>query len=193
MPTFRLSPRAALALAAVALFTVWIGWRAKALELHGRHTGEVSQLTGKPAPDFDLESLDGRRVSLASYRGKTVAVTFWASWCGPCRMELPALARFYRQTHKPGSDFEILAISIDSTREAAQGAANTLQVPFPVLLDLDSRLADAYHVDSIPTLFVVGNSGEVVWSNTGFSMTLEIMLAQQLGIQNYNPAVGVSK
>jgi peroxiredoxin len=193
MPISRLSPRAALALAAVALFSVWIGWRAKALELHAGRSGEISRLTGQPAPDFDLESLDGRRVSLASLRGKPVAVTFWASWCSPCRMELPVLARFYRQTHKSDSDFEILAISIDSTKEDAQGAAKTLKIPFPVLLDLDSRLAGAYHVDSIPTLFVIGRDGKVAWSNTGFSVGIEILLAQQLGIENYNPAAGVPK
>lgn len=175
------------------MFTLWIGWRAKALELHSNHSRNVSQLMDKPAPAFDLESLDGRRVSLASYRGKPVAVTFWASWCGPCRMELPALTRFYQQTRKSGSDFEILAISIDDTREAAQGAANTLKIPFPVLLDLDSRIAGSYHVDSIPTLFVIDKSGKVVWSNVGFSIAIEGMLSTQLGIRNYSPAAGGSQ
>ena len=190
MPTTRLSLRAACGLAAVGLFTVWIGWRAKALELHTHRSGDFSQLIDKPAPDFDLESLDGRRVSLASYRGKPVAVTFWASWCGPCRMELPALTRFYQQAHKTGSNFEILAISIDATRDAARGAATTLKIPFPVLLDRDSRTADSYHIVSIPTLFVIDRSGKVAWSNVGFSMGIEAMLAPQLGIQNYNPVSG---
>ncbi len=190
MPTTRLSPRAVLALAAVALFSVWIGWRAKALELHGPHSGAVSQLTGKAAPEFELESLDGHRVSLSSYRGKPVAVTFWASWCGPCRMELPALTRFYNQTRKSGSDFEILAISIDATKEAAQGAANTFKLPFPVLVDLDSRIAESYRVDSIPTLFIIDRSGKVTWSNVGFNAGLEAMLAAQFGLQNYNAAGG---
>jgi peroxiredoxin len=190
MPTTRLSPRAALALAAVALFTVWIGWRAKALELHAHRSGNFSQLMDKPAPAFDLESLDGRRVSLASYRGKPLAVTFWASWCGPCRMELPVLTRFYQQTHKSGSDFEILAISIDTTRDEAEGAARTLKIPFPVLMDLDGQIAGSYHVDSIPTLFVIDRSGKLIWSNVGFDMGIEAMLATQLGLQNYNPVSG---
>ena len=105
-------------------------------------------------------------------------------------MELPALARFYRQTHKSGSDFEIFAISIDDDKEAAQGAANTLKLPFPVLLDLDRRIAESYHIDSIPTLFVIDKSGKVVWSNVGFNAGLEAMLATQLGLQNYNPVAG---
>jgi len=105
-------------------------------------------------------------------------------------MELPALTRFYQQAHKTGSNFEILAISIDATRDAAQGAATTLKIPFPVLLDRDSRTADSYHIVSIPTLFVIDRSGKVAWSNVGFSMGIEAMLAPQLGIQNYNPVSG---
>jgi peroxiredoxin len=189
MPTNRLSPRAALALAAVASFTLWIGWRAKALELRVRHYGSSSQLTGK-APEFELESLDGRRVSLASLRGKSVAVTFWASWCGPCRTELPVLARFYGQTHKTGSNFEILAISLDTSREAAQAAANTLKIPFPVLLDPDNRVAESYHIESIPTLFFIDKAGNILSSEIGFSAGMEAMLATQLGLKNYNPVSG---
>jgi hypothetical protein len=98
--------RSVLAIATLATFTVWITWRAKSIELLG-HSGQArSALMGKPAPDFDLESLDGRRVSLADYRGKTVALTFWASWCAPCRMELPVLTKLYEQTHNSESSFE---------------------------------------------------------------------------------------
>jgi hypothetical protein len=96
------------ALVVLATFTVWITWRAKAIELAGRWSQAPSALIGKPAPDFDLQSLDGRKVSLADYRDRTLAVTFWASWCAPCRMELPVLTKFYQQTHNDGSSFEIL-------------------------------------------------------------------------------------
>jgi peroxiredoxin len=144
--------RSVLAIAVLATFSVWITWRAKGIELAGRWSQTPSALTGKPAPDFSLESLDGRRVSLADYRGKTVAVTFWASWCGPCRLELPVLTKFYQQTHRSWSSFEILALSVDNTRGAAQDAARSLNLPFPVLLDPESRASSAYQVEAIPML-----------------------------------------
>jgi thiol-disulfide isomerase/thioredoxin len=182
--------RKALAIAALATFTIWINWRAKVIELGGRSRQALSVLMGKPAPDFDLESLDGRKVSLADYDGKTVAVTFWASWCAPCRMELPVLTKFYQQTHNSGSSFEILAINIDTTRDAAEGAARSLKLPFPVLLDPESRVSATYRVEAIPMLFIVNKNGRVAFSNIGFQQGIDFILAQQLGITNYTPLSG---
>ncbi len=179
-----------LALGALAVFSVWITWRAKAMEMGTRLEGAPSRLIGKPAPAFELESLDGRRISLAGYRGKTLVTTFWASWCGPCRLELPVLVKFYREQHRANQDFEILAISVDATRDAAQGAAKTMQLPFPVLLDSDNRVSDSYSVDAIPALFVIDKAGKVIFSHVGFVMGIDAMIAQQLAIPNYNPMGG---
>lgn len=174
-----------LAISALVLFTVWITWRAKAIEIGSGWRHDAAVLTGKPAPEFTLPSLGGRSVSLADYHGKAAVVAFWASWCGPCRLEMPALAQFYQRIHKPDSGFEFLAISIDQTEEPAQSAADTLKIPFPVLLDADSRIAGAYGVDAIPTLFVIDKGGRVRYSHIGFNIGLDILLAQQLDIKNY--------
>jgi peroxiredoxin len=168
------------------VFTLWITWRAKALEMGSSPEGTASRLVGKPAPDFALETLDGQKVSLADYHGKTLIASFWASWCGPCRLEMPVLTKFYRDQHKAGSNFEILAISIDTNKSDAEGAAKGLKMPFPVLLDPDSKASRTYQVDAIPTLFVIDPSGKVTFSHTGFSMGLDILLASQLGIKNYS-------
>lgn len=183
----RVSVRAVAGIAALAAFTVWITWRAKALELGTRHHDTQSVLTGKPAPQFSLESLDGHRLSLADYHGKTLVVTFWASWCGPCRLEMPLLAGFYQQTHGSGSNFEIVAISVDSEKNAAANAAKTLKIPFPVLLDPDSRVSDSYGVDSIPMMFVIDKTGKVTHSHVGFEPGLDMLLADQVGVKNYTP------
>ena len=187
---------AVAALAALAAFTVWITWRAKAIETrlggHGGQGGWVTALDGKPAPDFHLAALDGRTVSLADYRGKKLVVTFWASWCGPCRMELPALEKFYRQTHNGDADYEIVSISIDNDRAAAETAATQLKVPFAVLLDPASKTLETYGVDAIPALFVIDKDGRVMHGQVGFAPGFEIILAQELGIKNYNPMAGAT-
>ena len=172
------------------MFTAWITWRAKAIEMGGRAEAAPARLVGKPAPAFALETLDGQKISLADYHGKTLVTTFWASWCGPCRMEFPVLVKFYQEQHKAGSNFEILAISVDAQKDDAEGAARALKIPFPVLLDAGNHMSDAYQVDAIPTLFVINPAGKVVFVQTGFQMGLDFMLAQQLAIKNYSPAGG---
>jgi peroxiredoxin len=179
----RPSLAAALAIAALAVFTVWITWRAKILEGGSRAGGEAVALLHKPAPDFRLPALDGHFVSLGAERGKRkVVVSFWASWCSPCRMELPVLRSFYERTHKPDSDFDIIAISLDEDRDAAERMANELKLPFPVLLDPLQKSATAYGVWGIPALFIVDKSGRVTYSGSGFNPGFEYMLAGQLGI-----------
>ncbi|MFY9728430.1 MAG: TlpA disulfide reductase family protein, partial [Bryobacteraceae bacterium] len=166
---------------------------AKAIETRlGGRGGQATALDGKSAPDFRLAALDGRSLSPADFRGKKLVVSFWASWCGPCRMELPALAKFYRQTHKSDADYEIVSINIDDDRAAAQAAATELKVPFPVLLDPTSKTSGTYGVGAIPTLFVIDKDGKVLHGQVGFAPGFEIILAQQLGIKNYNPITGAA-
>jgi peroxiredoxin len=188
----RPSPLAAVALAALAAFTVWITWRAKVIETSlGGHARQVSALDGKPAPAFQLTSLDGRTISAADFRGKRkLVVSFWASWCGPCRMELPALARFYRRTHKADADYEMLAISIDDDRAAAETAATQLKIPFAVLLDPHQTASRPYGVEAIPALFVIDKDGKVIRGQEGFESGFEFALAEELGIKNYNSMAG---
>jgi peroxiredoxin len=182
------SPRATLAIAVLAVATVWITWRAKVLE-RSLHTGTaMTALLRKPAPEFSLRTLDGRSVSLADFRGKQkVVVSFWASWCGPCRLETPALNSFYQKTHKAGADFEFLALSIDTERTEVEDFAAKMKMPFPVLLDPSRKAADAYGVEAIPQLFVIDKNGTIVYGHLGFDPALQIALAKELGIKDYSP------
>jgi peroxiredoxin len=189
--TSRPSAAAALAITGLAVFTIWITWRAKGLESRAASHDRSGELLNKSAPAFALRSLDGRDVSLADYRGKkSVVLSFWASWCGPCRTELPMLKKFYRRMHKPDSDFEILTVVSDDDREPAQAYAREAGLPFPVLVDSDAKTSDAYLVSAIPALFVIDKSGTITFARIGVDTSLEFMLAQRLGMGKYTPGTG---
>ena len=115
---------------------------------------------GEPAPNFQLHDLEGRLVTLSDLRGKVVLLNFWATWCGPCRVEMPAMEELYRTVSR--KDFEILAVSID-----AQGVAVTrpfqqaYHLTFPILHDPDYRVGLMYGARSIPMTFLVDRQGVV--------------------------------
>lgn len=190
------SPAAIIATVALAAFTVFITWRAKSLERTLRERSETPLLVNKTAPPFALPSLDGRTVSLADYRGKkNLVVSFWASWCGPCRMEMPVLRSFYEKHHNDSNDFEFLAISIDDSAAPARAFATSNNIPFPVLLDISKQTSEAYGIEGIPTLFVIDKSGKVIFGHSGFDSTLQFQLANALGIDlstTGGPANGAS-
>ncbi|HLZ13980.1 MAG TPA: TlpA disulfide reductase family protein [Candidatus Acidoferrum sp.] len=192
----KLSPLQIAAIVALLLFTVFITWRAKRIEKALASHDTISSLDGKPAPNFSLDSLDGHKVTLADYRGrKKVVISYWASWCGPCRVELPEMKRFYEKYHKDDSDFEFVAISIDEDREAAEEYAQKAKLPFPVLLDLGHEAADAYSVDAIPATFIVDKDGKVKRTQTGLDEAMEVKLGIELGLKMENgipPSAGKS-
>jgi peroxiredoxin len=164
-------------------------WRAWVLENNLESESERPALVDKSAPDFSASTLDGRTVSLADYRGqKKVVVTFWASWCGPCRMEMPALIQFYKKNHNAASDFEILAVSIDEDTKEAEDFAAKQKLNFPVLLDPRQKVANAFKVEGIPTMFVIDKDGRVTHGYVGYSMAMEFRLANDLGIKKKKPA-----
>jgi peroxiredoxin len=177
------SPAAIIAILALAAFTIFITWRAKKLERSLHERAETPPLVNQVAPAFSLPSVDGQTVSLADYHGKqNLIVSFWASWCAPCRMEMPVLRSFYEKYHDGPNSFELLAISIDDSAAPARAFATSSKIPFPVLLDISKETADAYQVDGIPTLFVIDKSGKVIFGHSGFDTGLEYQLANALGI-----------
>lgn len=179
----KVSAAAILGIAALAVLTVLLTWRASLLETRLAEEREEPELVGKSAPDFSALTLDGRTVALSDFRGqKQVVVAFWASWCGPCRMEMPTLIQFYKNNHSDASDFEILAVSIDEDPKEAANFASAMKLKFPVLLDSTQKMAKAYGVEGIPTMFVIDKAGKVIHGHEGFDATMEFRLAGELGI-----------
>lgn len=140
----------------------------------------VSPLVGKAAPAFTLEDLQGKKVSLADFKGKAVLVNFWATWCGPCKMETPWLVELRNKYAAEG--FEAVGISTEGDglkpsdkagwardRAAVAKFAFTMKVPYPMLLGGDS-LSERYGgLDAMPTSFYINRSGVIVAAQTGLS------------------------
>jgi len=121
-----------------------------------RHTVRV----GDEAPNFRLRDLDGNLTSLSQFRGKVVLLNFWATWCGPCRVEMPAMEHLYRTLSR--REFQILAVSTDP-----QGAAVTRPfqqktgLTFPILHDTDMQIGLTYGARSLPMTLMVDRQGVV--------------------------------
>jgi len=116
---------------------------------------------GHPAPDFTFPDLNGSSVSLSDFRGKVVFVNVWATWCPPCREEMPSMQKLY-ETFK-GLHLEILAVSIDSNgSEAVTPFMEKLNLTFPVLLDPESKIWGLYGLTGVPESFIIDREGIVV-------------------------------
>jgi peroxiredoxin len=116
---------------------------------------------GVEAPDFTFSDLNGVKVSLAAYRGKVVMVNIWATWCPPCRQEMPSMQRLYEKFK--GENFEILAVSIDSEgREAVAPFMRKMNLTFPALLDPGETIRPLYGITGVPESFIIDKKGIVV-------------------------------
>lgn len=118
------------------------------------------------APDFTLPSLDGPNLRLQEQRGRVVMINFWASWCGPCRVEMPHLARLYEKYR--GSGFTVLAVNIDESPQKAASLATQLGMRFPVLLDTDKKVSRLYDLSTMPSTVLVDRDGRVRYVHRGY-------------------------
>ncbi|PLT32508.1 TlpA disulfide reductase family protein [Bacillus sp. V5-8f] len=116
--------------------------------------------TGVKAPDFELQTLDGKQAKLSDYKGKKVLLNFWATWCPPCKEEMPAMEEFQK---KAGSDIIILAVNIDPENDV-KAFAKEMGVTFPILLDSQQSkdpVNELYQVLSIPTSYFIDTNGVI--------------------------------
>ncbi len=111
-----------------------------------------------PAPDFKLESLSGEDVQLADFRGQIVLLNFWATWCGPCRLEMPAFQERFEQY---GGDLQIVAVNFDEPRGKVGVFADELGLTFEILLDPGGEIQKLYQVRGYPTSYFVDADGVV--------------------------------
>ena len=117
----------------------------------------VSPLKGKPAPAFALEDLSGKKVSLASYKGKAVLINFWATWCGPCIVELPSLL----QLHHDMPNVAIIAVSVDEDPDAYSSFIQSRHVDLITVRDPDESAPRLYHSEMWPETYVIDRKGVI--------------------------------
>lgn len=114
---------------------------------------------GQPAPEFELKDLSGKTHKLSDYKGKAVMLNFWASWCPPCRAEMPALEAAYKEYESKG--FVILAINLGESDVAIQSFKEKLGLTFPIVIDQDDAVTRAYDIVPLPTSYFVDKNGIV--------------------------------
>jgi peroxiredoxin len=130
------------------------------------------------APDFTLRSVAGANMRLQEQRGQVVLVNFWATWCGPCRQEMPHLNRIYDKYRASG--FVLLGVNIDDDPRAAADLATKLGVHFPVLLDTEKKVSRAYDMSAMPATLLIDRDGRVRHIHRGYRDGVERTYEEQV-------------
>ena len=133
----------------------------------GGTTGDVPEgiSEGKRAPDFSLERLEGGEVSLSDHRGDVVLINFWATWCAPCRAEIPAIEAVHQARQNDG--FVVLGVNYQESRDVVEPFARELAVTYPVLLDESGRIMETYRAIGLPMSVLVDREGIIRVRHTG--------------------------
>ncbi len=137
-----------------------------------------SNLAGQPAPDFALRSSTGENLRLSEYRGDVVMINFWATWCGPCRQEMPLLDDLYNRYERVG--FNLLGVNIDDDSSRAMDMMAELGVNFPVLFDDRKEVSRMYDVDAMPVTILVDREGTVRYVHQGYKPGYEEMYLDEI-------------
>lgn len=117
---------------------------------------------GNLAPDFELKDVEGNPLKLSSLKGKKVILNFWASWCPPCRQEMPDMEKFYLDQKDKG--IEILAVNLTNAEKSREDVTNFMRansITFPVVLDEKGKVGQSYNVSSIPASFIIDSQGVI--------------------------------
>ncbi len=132
----------------------------------GGHHGEVVPVVaGTEAPDFTVRDLKGQEVSLSDFRGRLVFLNFWATWCPPCREEMPSMERLYQSMKdKP---FTLLAVSVDANAEMVERFRQARGFTFPILIDEDQKAATLYQTTGVPETFIISPEGNILYKIIG--------------------------
>lgn len=153
----------------------WLGITAAVVMATSAVSAEQKQSS---APDFTLKSDAGENLRLSEYRGEVVLINFWASWCGPCRQEMPVLSELHDKYRALG--FTVLGVNVESDTSKARKLLRDLPVSFPVVFDSDSVVSKQYDVVAMPSTVLVDRDGNMRYLHKGYKPGLESVYQQQV-------------
>ena len=111
-----------------------------------------------PTPEIVLSALDGKKIALKDFRGKVVLLNFWASWCAPCRDEMPAMEKLYQEFKD--KNFVILAVAVKDSKQDTSKFVKELNLTYPIVLDTDAKVGQEYGAWGLPATYLIGPKGE---------------------------------
>ena len=153
----------------------WMGITAVILMTVSSVTAGIKETA---APDFTLKSVGGENLKLSEYRGEVVLINFWASWCGPCRQEMPVLSELHDKYKALG--FTVLGVNVEEDSSKARKLLQEMSVSFPVLLDNESVVSKQYDVVAMPSTVLVDRNGNMRYLHKGYKPGLEDVYLQQV-------------
>jgi peroxiredoxin len=131
-----------------------------------------------PATNFTLKSASGENIRLSEYRGQVVLINFWASWCGPCRQEMPHLDAIHQKYEALG--FTVFGINVEQDRNMADKVLRDIPVTFPILFDEQNLVSQIYDVDAMPATVLVDRDGEIRYMHRGYKPGYELEYEKQI-------------
>lgn len=151
----------------VAILFAALSLTAAAGDLPALSHGLTAHAAKKPAPPLKLKGIDGQVHDIAALRGKVILVNFWATWCPPCRREMPSMEHLARKLR--GENFAVLAVDVGENVDTIETFISQLELDltFPILLDTSSKAMQAWKVSGLPTTFVIDRKGHIAYSAIG--------------------------
>ena len=153
----------------------WLGMIAAVLLVTSAVSAGLKQSS---APDFTLKSYEGENIRLSEYRGEVVLINFWASWCGPCRQEMPVLSELHDKYQALG--FTVLGVNVEADTRKARKLLQDQPVSFPVVFDSDSVVSKQYDVVAMPSTVLIDRDGNMRYLHKGYKPGLEDVYQQQV-------------